>query len=229
MKQAPVIAIDGPAGSGKSTVARSLARRLGLRFLDSGAMYRAVTWKALDEGVDLADEPAVAAVADAMHLEMSCSPEGATVRVDGTDVTEAIRDPELTANVVYIARAPTVRERVSAWQRRIGQDGGIVAEGRDLTTVVFRDADVKFYLDASPDERAKRRALELKAKGLDVDLDRVREEIIERDRTDVERDVAPLRRADDAICIDTTGLTIEQTVAKLVDEVTARTGWQAAD
>jgi len=224
MKSAPVIAIDGPAGSGKSTVARKLAQRLSLRYLDSGAMYRAATWKALRESVDMNDEAALAALVQGMHVELLESAAGVVVLADGIDISKAIREPELTARVKYLARTPAVRKMVGAWQRKFGENGGIVAEGRDMTTVIFPDADVKFYLDASVETRARRRFDELQGCGRDVDLDELQREISERDRSDCERETAPLRRADDAVYVDTTGLTIEEVIGRLIAEVEARTG-----
>jgi len=224
MKSAPVIAIDGPAGSGKSTVARKLAQRLSLRYLDSGAMYRAATWKALRESVDMNDEAALAALVQGMHVELLESAAGVVVLADGIDISKAIREPALTARVKYLARMPAVRKMVGAWQRKFGENGGIVAEGRDMTTVIFPDADVKFYLDASVETRARRRFDELQGCGRDVDLDELQREISERDRSDCERETAPLRRADDAVYVDTTGLTIEEVIGRLIAEVEARTG-----
>ncbi len=224
MKSAPVIAIDGPAGSGKSTVARKLAQRLSLRYLDSGAMYRAATWKVLRDGVDLNDEAALAAVVENMRVELLESAAGVVVLADGIDISKAIREPELTARVKYLARMPAVRKGVGAWQRKFGENGGIVAEGRDMTTVIFQDADVKFYLDASVETRARRRFDELQGCGQDVDLDELQREISERDRSDCERETAPLRRAHDAVYVDTTGLTIEDVVNILIAAVEARTG-----
>jgi cytidylate kinase len=189
-------------------------------------MYRAVTWKAIQQGVDLASEQALAAVADSMHVDLPCASNQERVLADGIDVTQAIRTPELTAKVFYAARSPEVRKRVGRWQRKFGEAGGIVAEGRDMTTVIFPDADVKFYLDAAVDERARRRCDELRAKGEPADFQTVRRELVERDRSDLERAVSPLRRADDAVYVDTTNLLIDQTLARLVAEVEARTGWR---
>ena len=191
-------------------------------------MYRAITWKALREGVDLQDEAAVAAVADGMQPDLTCSPDGSAVSVDGVDVTKAIRTPELTAQVRHVASNPLARQRAGAWQRKLAEAGGIVAEGRDVTTVVFPDADVKFYLDASVEVRAGRRGRELAEKGHDVDMEGLRRAIVARDKSDTERDVAPLKRADDAIYIDSSRMTADEAVDRMAGEVEARTGWKPA-
>ena len=194
-----------------------------MRYLDSGAMYRAATWKALREGIDLSDEAALADLVQGMRVDLHDSPAGVVVLADGIDVSKAIREPELTAQVKYLARMPAVRKWVGAWQRKFGENGGIVAEGRDMTTVIFPDADVKFYLDASVETRARRRFDELQGRGQDVDLQELQREISERDRSDREREAAPLRRADDAVYVNTTGLTVEEVINRLIAEVEART------
>lgn len=223
-----VIAIDGPAGSGKSSVAREVARRLGLRFLDSGAMYRAATWNAMRAGVTLTDEAAASAATGGLHVELRETPDGPQVLADGEDVTQAIRRPELTANVRHLARMPAVRKIVNSWQRRFAEGGGFVAEGRDMTTVVFTDADVKFYLDASVQVRARRRLEQLNESGRQADPAELEREIAERDRTDCERAAAPLRRAEDAVYIDTSAMTFDAVVGRLLAEITDRTGVKPA-
>ncbi len=207
-----VVAIDGPAGSGKSTVARGLAAELGFTYIDSGAMYRVVTLAALMRSVDLADEAALGEVARSVTIGFDGP---TTVTLDGEDVTAAIREPELTAQVRHIARATPVRDEMRLQQRRLGLASASVMEGRDIGTVVFPDGRWKFYLDASVEERARRRRVELEARGISLTDDELRNEITERDRTDLEREVAPLKCADDAERIDTTGMGIDEVVAVL--------------
>ncbi len=208
-----IIAIDGPSGAGKGTVARELARRLEYRHLDTGAMYRAVAWKALHDGVLLDDEPAVAAIAQRAVLQVGT----AGVFIDGYDVTIAIRTPEIDRASADAARLPDVRTALVARQRREGEGGGIVMEGRDIGSVVFPDADVKIYLDASPEERARRRAAD-PSHGLSkgpVVAD-VESEMAARDRSDRTRATSPLTKAKDAVEVDTTGLSIDQTVERVM-------------
>ncbi|MFA5564475.1 MAG: (d)CMP kinase [Acidimicrobiia bacterium] len=203
-----VIAIDGPAGSGKSTVAKALAAKLGLSYLDTGAMYRAVTFAALRQGVDLMDPEAVAAVAHHMELDQANS-----VVVNGEDATEAIRSPEVTSQVSLVARNAAVRKELVARQRAwVAERGGGVLEGRDIGTVVFPDASAKIYLTASPEVRARRRSQELS----EADVTRIAAEITERDKMDSERANDPLRQAEDALWFDTSDLTIEDVVAELM-------------
>jgi CMP/dCMP kinase len=207
-----VIAIDGPSGAGKGTVARALARRLGYRHVDTGAMYRAIAWQAAQRGLSPDDEPGIAALAEQAALEV----DGDVVRIDGQDVTRAIRTPEVDRAAAAAARLPKVREALVARQRRAGADGRVVMEGRDVGTVVFPDADVKIYLDASPDERARRRAGDpAHAAGRRSALAAIASELQARDHSDRTRTTSPLARAQDAILVDTTHLTIQQ----VVDEV----------
>ena len=211
-----VITIDGPAASGKSTAARLLARKLGASFLDSGAMYRAVTLVAMRAGIDLNDEKKLLDIIRKYDFQFLEHAGKISVRIDGSDVTEQIRSLEVTANARYIAAAPAVRKELVKMQRQFAADRQkIVTEGRDQGTVAFSDADIKFYLTANVTERAKRRQAELLAKGIDGDLEQIQEAIEKRDESDESRTVGPLKPAEDAIIIDTTNLSIEQVVEKL--------------
>src|SRR5688572_9897555 len=213
-----IIAIDGPSGAGKGTISRTLSQALGYRHIDTGAMYRAVGWKAHQEGIPLDDEPAVAALARRADIVV----EGGIVSIDGHDVTRAIRTPEIDKVASAVARLPTVRETLVARQRALGAGGGVVMEGRDIGTVVFPDADVKIYLDASPEERARRRANDVAHTGSQAGQAAVAEAIEARDRSDTTRAVSPLTLAPDAIHIDTTGIPIEEVVAQVMALVEAR-------
>jgi cytidylate kinase len=213
-----IVAIDGPSGAGKGTVARAVAQRLRYRHIDTGAMYRAVAWKARQEGVDLTDEEATLVVAQRARLVVG----DGIVSVDGHDVAAAIRTPEIDAGAAAVARQPRVREVLIAQQREMGRGGGVVMEGRDIGTVVFPEAEVKVYLDAAPDERARRRSQDpAHALGRGAALGDVATALQARDHSDRTRAASPLTRADDAVAIDTTGLSIEdviERVLKLVEE-----------
>jgi cytidylate kinase len=211
-----IIAIDGPSGAGKGTVARAVASTLGYRHVDSGAMYRAVGWKALRTGVPLDDEGAVADLAARARLTVNA----ATVTIDDEDVTRAIRTPEIDRAAAAVARLPRVREVLVERQRALGAGGGIVMEGRDIATVVFPHADVKIYMDASEEERARRRANDAAHAGPTSVAD-VATLLTERDRLDRTRTVSPLYAAADARIVDTTGKTIDEVVTEvmgIVDE-----------
>lgn len=218
-----VITIDGPAGSGKSTVARRLADRLAATFLDTGAMYRAITLAAVRDGADLGEERRLVQVVEGHRFDFEAVRGKMLVSIDGQDVTEAIRDSDLTAKVRYAASAPLVRERLVQMQRAFAaQHARIVTEGRDQGTVAFPDADVKFYLTADATERARRRKAELDAQGEPADLQQIRQAIEARDKSDENRAVGPLKAAQDAVTVDTTGLTIEQVVERLYRHVEER-------
>ncbi len=217
-----VIAIDGPSGAGKSTLARLLARRLGYVYIDTGAMYRAVGWKARQEGVDPADEQGLAELCSRTEIAIRNDGDALRFSVNGTDVTDEIRTPEMGMMASAVSKSPAVRARLLILQRELGREGGVVMDGRDIGTVVFPDADVKFYLDASAGERGRRRYLELREKGMDVDLERITQEIRERDRQDSGREIAPLRRADDAVLIDSSRMNINEVLAAMLSRVRKR-------
>ena len=208
-----IIAIDGPSGAGKGTVARRVAAELGYRHVDTGAMYRAVAWKALHDGIDVGDETAVAALGERARYDL----EDGRVVVDGHDVAKAIRTPEIDRAAAAVARHPAVREVLVRRQRDIGEGGGIVMEGRDIGTVVFPNADVKIYLDASPEERARRRAHDpAHAASQQSALTEIATALAERDRSDQTRAVSPLVQAEDALAIDTTAMPIDEVVARIL-------------
>jgi CMP/dCMP kinase len=211
-----IVAIDGPAGAGKSSVSRQVAKELGFAFLDTGAMYRAATWRALRDDIPLSNQEALVASTVDMALELEETPEGLCVHVDGQDVTDAIRSPEVTRQIWRLDQIPGVRRRLVELQRRFGCRRPTVAEGRDIGTVVFPSARCKIYLDASLHCRARRRAAELEAKGLDVNITELIQEIGERDAQSMNREDSPLRRAEDAVLVDTTDMTYDQVVARLV-------------
>lgn len=222
-----MVAIDGPTGSGKGTVARRVARALGFRHVDTGAMYRAVAWKALREGVPLDDLQAVAELARRTRVDLDTEPEGNRVWCDGEDVTDAIRSVPVNAAVRRVAANPGVRSVLTERQRALAREGGVVVEGRDIGTVVLPDADVKVYLVASLEERARRRWQELRARGEDVSLEAVRELVREDDEAAQTRAVAPLRRAEDAVVVDSTSRSPEEVaeeIARLVRSRVARGG-----
>lgn len=210
------IAMDGPAGSGKSTVARCVANKLGLLYLDSGAMYRAVTVLAIDNKVENQCSKLI-------DLVKKCNIEfennGKTIFLNDEDVSARIRSQEVNLLVADIAKVPEIRKEIVAHQVRIGEKGNIIAEGRDLTTIVFPNADYKFYLDASVQERAKRRFADLKAQDVDTSLEAVEAEISERDKKDKSREHSPLKAAEDAIVVDTTGKSIAEVVDYIVSRV----------
>ncbi|MBE3596155.1 MAG: (d)CMP kinase [Hydrogenibacillus sp.] len=210
------IAIDGPAGAGKSTIARRVAEKLGARYIDTGALYRAIAYKALRRGVSTDDEGALERLLAETAIEVNGSGGVTQVLLDGQDVTASIRHPEVGAVVSEVARHPRVRAAVVSRLRAMAEGQEVVMDGRDIGTVVFPDASLKIFLTAALEERARRRYEELKAEGYAVTLDAVREELEARDRTDMTRETAPLAKAPDAVELDTTEMSIEETVDRIV-------------
>jgi len=220
MRERLIVAIDGPAGSGKSTVAREVARKLGLLYVDTGAMYRALTLKAMREKIGLDDGAALVELAKRTKIRLSAGDDfKLSVLLDGEDVSDEIRGAPVTNNVKHVARIPDVREQMVILQRKAASSGGAVLEGRDIGTVVFPDADRKIYLDANVGERVKRRFKELKEKGHNITIGEIEKDVRTRDHTDKTRDAGPLKKADDAISIDTTGLSVAEVAERIVKEV----------
>jgi len=211
-----IIAIDGPSGAGKSTTARMLAEKLGYVYIDTGAMYRALGWKAREEHVDPEQEEALTALCARTEVKIGHRNGVPSFSVDGRDVTNEIRTPEMGMMASAVSESPAVRSRLLVLQRELGRNGGVVMDGRDIGTVVFPDAEVKIYLTANAEERGRRRYLELKAKGMDVDLSRITNEIRERDLQDSGRTIAPLKPAPDAVTIDSSGLDINGVLEKMI-------------
>ena len=211
-----IIAIDGPVGSGKSTVARRVAELLRFTYLDSGAMYRALAWKALERSVPLDDAVRFETLATETRIDLKAERDGVHVRVDGADVTHAIRTPEISEATSRISVIPGVRRRMVAEQQRAGQRGGVVMEGRDIGTVVFPRADLKIYLDANVEVRAARRLRELQARGESITLGQMLEDVRERDLRDKSREASPLVRAPDAVLVDNTAMDVEETARLIV-------------
>lgn len=214
-----IIAIDGPAGSGKSTAAKGLAERLGFTYLDSGAMYRAFTWKVSSSGVDFSDKEGVCKLLANTSIRIECSADGSEVFVDDVDVTREIRHPSVTENIHHISSLEFVRKKMVELQRDFARGKDIVAEGRDMCSVVFQDADIKIYMDADVKERAKRRHSELGTLAGEGSLDNLIEDIAQRDHRDSTREHAPLKREPDALYLDTTSLDAEDVVDILIKEI----------
>lgn len=215
-----IVTIDGPAGSGKSTVSKMLAKRIDAQFLDTGAMYRAVTVASLDRGIDLSDSSAMLDVLKSTDFDFSVVGDRTIVTIDGIDATDRIRTPEVTENARYAACVANIRTELVDMQRRFAKKfPRIVTEGRDQGTVAFPDAAYKFYLNADVTERAKRRQSELKSKGIEMDIDELSDKITSRDLSDINRSDGPLKKASDAIEIDSTSLSAEQVVAKMLEHI----------
>lgn len=220
----PVITIDGPSGSGKGTVAGLLAKRLGWKLLDSGALYRLLAFAARNHGVDLTNEEALRVLAAHLDVQFVAAEGGQPQRIilEGEEVTDVIRTEQVGAGASQVAALPAVREALLQRQRAFREPPGLIADGRDMGTVVFPDAPLKIFLTASAEERARRRYLQLKAKGQDVNLASLLEEIRERDERDMQRAVAPLKPAPDAVQLDSTELSIEQVLERILSEVADR-------
>lgn len=218
-----VIAIDGPAGSGKSTVARSVAKKLKFLYVDTGAMYRAITLKAINQNIDFRDAKKLVALSNNTDIKLVESGNSLKVYLDETDVSARIRTMEVTTKVKFVASLKEVRANMVKLQRELGQgSSGAVLEGRDIGTVVFPDAAHKFYLDAAYETRAKRRFDELKEKGLHASFEEIKEDVKARDASDMTREVGALKRAVDAIVIDTTGMTVKEVVNRILETIKNR-------
>lgn len=211
-----VVAIDGPAGAGKSTVAQLAARKLGCTYIDTGAMYRAVAWKTLQQEKPVTDELILDVVKD-VHVELAYVEGKTTVSVDGTDVTGEIRTPEVTAIVSQVAALGPVRSRMVELQRRMAAKGSVLMDGRDIATSVLPDANVKIFLTASIEERARRRFKEMQEKGYNVSLEELQKDIAARDKADSEREISPLVQAPDAELLDTSNMGIDEVVQAIID------------
>jgi cytidylate kinase len=215
-----IIAIDGPAGAGKSTVAKIVAKKLGFLYIDTGAMYRAFTFKVLEQKIDILDTPRIIETAKKTRIDLKNEPEGSLkIFLDGIDVSKEIRQPVITRFVSDIARIRGVREVMLSLQRKLGEDSNVVLDGRDIGTVVFPGAEKKFYVDADFDERVRRRHKEMASLGEDISLEAVKSDLLNRDTIDSNREVAPLRKAEDALLVDTTTLTIEEVADKILGEI----------
>jgi cytidylate kinase len=211
-----IIAIDGPAGAGKSTVAQIVAQRLNYIYIDTGAMYRAIAWKVLQDGFAVSDTAAIIDIAQRITIKLTYIDGNTKVFVDESDVTVAIRHPDVSRMVPEVAQFATVREAMVHLQRKMAQQGGVVMDGRDIGSHVLPDADIKIFLTASIEERAQRRWRELTDKGFSVSLQELTRDIAARDKKDCERDISPLIQAPDAILMDTTTLSIEQAVTEIL-------------
>ena len=214
-----IVAIDGPSGAGKSTVGKLLAKRLGYIYIDTGAMYRAIGLKAVREGVEPVEGPELKALCGRTDVRLEQGGGETRVLVDGEDVSREIRTPEMGMMASAISAQPCVRARLLELQREMGRRGGVVLEGRDIGTVVFPEAEAKFYLDADARERARRRYDEFRARGLDVDFDRTVEEVKKRDYDDSNRDIAPLKKAKDAVVVDSSSMSADEVVELMKEHV----------
>ena len=217
-----IIAIDGPAGSGKSTVAKIVAEKLNFRYIDTGSMYRSVAWKSLEKNTALRDENAVADIASKVKIELVPGKDGQLVFVDGENITDQLKMEEISRGAAIVAAQPMIREIMTTKQRKLGKQGKVVMDGRDIGTVVFPQADKKFFLDADPKERGRRRFIELKEKDQvkNTDLSTIIAQIVQRDHEDRSRKIAPLKQAKDAMLIDTTHLSVDQVAEEIIKIIT---------
>jgi cytidylate kinase len=213
------IAIDGPSGAGKSTVAKSLAKRLGYVYIDTGAMYRSVALKVKEKGISPVDRSALKELASSLHITFATEGDQTHVFCDGEDITSAIRTPEISRLASSISKQKEVRKSLVQFQRKMGAEGGVVLEGRDIGTVVFPKAEVKFYLDAESDERVRRRYDEMIQKGMNVDFRETKEALVKRDHDDIHRTHSPLKKAKDALWIDSTHRSVMEVVEEMVSIV----------
>jgi cytidylate kinase len=220
MNKKLIVAIDGPAGSGKSSIGDMLAERLGYIHLSTGAIYRALGWKANASGIDFSDVPALERLIEETSIEFHRQTDGSVaVLLDGEDVSETIITNEVGMLASSVSAIPEVRKGLLSLQRKAGQGGGVILDGRDIGTVVFPDADAKFYLDASAEKRAKRRHLQLQEQGIESDLEQLVQDIRKRDYDDSTREAAPLRQAEDAVYIDSSSLSCEEVVERMLAEM----------
>ena len=217
-----IVAIDGPSGAGKSTLAKRIAGEFGLTYLDTGAMYRALALKILRHGLDLTDDESLTRTVGSTEIDLQEREGKLDVVLDGEEVSDLIRTPEVSQMASRVSALPVVRQRMLELQRALGQRGSVIAEGRDIGTVVFPQAEVKIYLDAPAHERARRRFNELRAAGQAVSLEDTLREMEQRDKRDSERDLAPLRRAEDALSIDSSGLSAEAVAARVIEIIRHR-------
>ena len=216
-----IIAIDGPAGSGKSTVAKIVAEKLNFRYIDTGSMYRSVAWKSLQKNTALKDEDAVADIASKVQIELVPGKNGQLVFVDGENITDQLKVEEISRGAAIVAAQPMIRKIMTTKQRKLGKQGTVVMDGRDIGTVVFTQAEKKFFLDADPKERGRRRFVELKEKeqAKNADISTIIEQVVQRDHEDRNRKIAPLKQAKDAMLIDTTNLSIDQVVKEIIKTI----------
>lgn len=218
------VAVDGPAGSGKSTVAKAVAKKLGIIYVDTGAMYRGVAFDCIQKGVDCSDERAVLSLLEEIHLVIQPTEEGQRIFLKDQDITEKIRTQQIGQGASAVAMIQSVRQKLGDMQRAMAKENSVVMDGRDIGTYVLPQAEVKIYMDAGVDERAMRRMRELKAKGEKPDFGAVRKEIIQRDENDMNRQHNPLRKAQDAVYLDTTKMSIEEAVEKILSIVQEKLG-----
>ncbi|HDL17570.1 MAG TPA: (d)CMP kinase [Bacteroidetes bacterium] len=214
-----IVTIDGPAGSGKSSTAQRVSEKLNYLYLDTGAMYRAITLKVIRGGIPSSQPEAVVRLLAETKITLRENDHSLIIYLDGEDVSELIRSPRVDVEIGWVCQLPEVRDRMVALQREIGREGGIVAEGRDMGTVVFPDAECKFYMVAGVEERGRRRWLQMQKRGIDISLEEIIADIRRRDKIDSERELSPLRRADDAVEIDTGNMTLEQQTEFIVQTV----------